>query len=331
MRAVPRWADDLVAAAGKSGEDIGAALEQAREFGVALALPGTATAERWSVLGALGRVNLTSARVFEAHTDALAILAEAGNPVPAASTWGVFAAETPTDRLAATDAPGGTVRLTGVKPWCSLGHVLDCALVTAHRADGERQLFAVDLHQDGVEAAPAHAWAARGLRTVSSGPVRFSDVPACPVGGPGWYLERPGFAWGGMGVAAVWLGGALGLADTLERSASTRSGELNELHVGIVDAALHAAGCVLAAAADSVDAGQADGAAGTLLALRVRQVVADAVERVRHQVGHALGPAPLAFDHDHAARVADLELYLRQHHGERDLAALGRRVLGERS
>ena len=41
-------------------------------------------------------------------------------------------------------------------------------------------------------------------------------------------------------------------------------------------------------------------------------------------MGHALGPAPLAFDADHAARVADLEIYLRQHHAERDVAALGR-------
>lgn len=45
------------------------------------------------------------------------------------------------------------------------------------------------------------------------------------------------------------------------------------------------------------------------------------------RVGHALGPAPLAFDEDHARRVADLELYVRQHHAERDLAQLGSAVL----
>jgi hypothetical protein len=43
-------------------------------------------------------------------------------------------------------------------------------------------------------------------------------------------------------------------------------------------------------------------------------------------VGHALGPGPLAHDETHAARVADLTLYVRQHHAERDLAALGRLV-----
>jgi hypothetical protein len=55
----------------------------------------------------------------------------------------------------------------------------------------------------------------------------------------------------------------------------------------------------------------------------VRAVVAGAAERAIRQVGHALGPAPLAFDEEHARRVADLELYVRQHHAERDLARLG--------
>jgi hypothetical protein len=53
-------------------------------------------------------------------------------------------------------------------------------------------------------------------------------------------------------------------------------------------------------------------------------VIADAAERTLHEVGHALGPASLAFDEQHARRVADLTIYLRQHHGERDLAVLGR-------
>ena len=83
----------------------------------------------------------------------------------------------------------------------------------------------------------------------------------------------------------------------------------------------------LQAAAAAVDQGRADGEHGRLLALRVRAVVAAGVERTIHQAGHALGPAPLAFDADHARRVADLGLYVRQHHGERDLAALGAQLL----
>jgi hypothetical protein len=64
-----------------------------------------------------------------------------------------------------------------------------------------------------------------------------------------------------------------------------------------------------------------------LLALRVRTVVAQAAETVLAHAAHALGPAPLGFDEEHARRVADLQLYIRQHHAEGDLAALGAHLL----
>ena len=45
------------------------------------------------------------------------------------------------------------------------------------------------------------------------------------------------------------------------------------------------------------------------------------------RAGHSLGPAPLAMNDEHARRVADLTVYLRQHHAERDQAAAGRAVV----
>jgi hypothetical protein len=42
-----------------------------------------------------------------------------------------------------------------------------------------------------------------------------------------------------------------------------------------------------------------------------------------HRVGRALGAGPLGHDEAHSRRVADLTVYLRQHHAERDLAELG--------
>jgi alkylation response protein AidB-like acyl-CoA dehydrogenase len=322
---LPAWACDLVAAARESGEDAGRAIELARGCGTRLPQPGAGqTAVRWAVLAAVAEVNLTAARVLEAHSDALAILHEAGQPPPEGS-WGVFAAEAAPHRLEARE-DGGQVTLSGVKPWCSLGGGLDAALVTAHAGE-QRQLFRVSLRHSSVTADPPGRWIARGLRSVTSAPVRFDATPAEPVGAPGWYLARPGFAWGGMGVAACWHGGARGLAAALRRASARRSGELSDLHVGIVGAALHGSQAVLAQAAALIDAGQAAGSAGETLALQVRAVVAGAAETVLRQTGHALGPAPLAFDEDHARRVADLELYVRQHHAERDLAALGRALL----
>ena len=69
------------------------------------------------------------------------------------------------------------------------------------------------------------------------------------------------------------------------------------------------------------------GPAGWRAALRVRELVALAAEDVLRRTAHGLGPGPLATDEDHARRVADLELYLRQWHAERDQAALGEDVL----
>ncbi|MHA3703235.1 acyl-CoA dehydrogenase [Jatrophihabitans sp. YIM 134969] len=331
---VPEELPELLRAAAHVGDDAAAAVRLAASWGGALPLPGGAgTAARFSILRAVARENLTAARALEAHTDALAILAEAGDAASTdhASTdlaWGVFAAEGPGTRVTARSTAEGGFRLDGVKPWCSLAALLDRALVTAH-VEGGRRLFAVDLHATGVEPAPPQTWAARGLTGVVSAPVRFTDVPATPVGEPGWYLERPGFAWGGIGVAACWSGGVDGLVDTLHRASFDREGDLAALHVGVADAALHAADTVLADAAARIASGRADGDDGRVLALRVRAVVADTVERVLTQVGHALGPAPLAFDPDHARRVADLTLYVRQHHAERDLAALGATLLGQ--
>ena len=62
---------------------------------------------------------------------------------------------------------------------------------------------------------------------------------------------------------------------------------------------------------------------GRLRSLRVR-ALADAVAgEVMDRVGRALGAGPLGHDEAHARTVADLTVYLRQHHAERDLAQLG--------
>jgi alkylation response protein AidB-like acyl-CoA dehydrogenase len=323
LTAAPVWISDLVERAASAGEDIPIALGLARDFGARLALPGCGhTLERWSVLARVAEVNLTVARVLEAHTDALAILAEAGLEPEIGTTWGVFAAEAPGNAVHA-DTRDGSITLTGTKPWCSLGGEVDRALVTAHVGE-DRGLYQVDLTQPQVHVHPSERWVARGLRAVVSVPIEFDRAPATPVGEPGWYLRRNGFAWGGIGVAACWYGASVGLAAAVFASAARRSGELAALHAGIVDVALHAARAVLCDAARAIDSGTVDDP--ELLALRARTVVAEAAERILHQAGHALGPAPLGFDADHAARVADLAIYVRQHHGERDLAAIGARV-----
>lgn len=290
-------------------------------------MPGAgATARLWETLATVAAADLAVARAVEPHLDARAILAQAGaqpSVVDDDATWGVFAAEGPGVRLdAVSHGDGGAWRLRGTKPWCSLADRLDAALVTAHLPDGGRGLFAVALRGPGVTPGD-EPWAARGLVEIPSTSVRFDDVPADPVGAPGWYLTRPGFWWGGIGVAACWYGGAVGLARRLLDGVRGTDAPLRHAHLGAVDQGLHDARRALAEAAALVDAGTLDADAGRLLAKRVRGTVARVCEDVLVRTGHALGPAPLALEPEHAKRVADLQVYVRQHHAERDDASLG--------
>ena len=59
-------------------------------------------------------------------------------------------------------------------------------------------------------------------------------------------------------------------------------------------------------------------------------MVETAVDETLTRTGRALGPGPLSQDARHAERVADLTIYVRQSHAERDLAELGRIVGGSR-
>lgn len=281
-------------------------------------------------LAAVAAADVALARTVEPHLDALGILTQAGIDAPRGSTWGVFAAEGTGLRLEAEPQADGSVLLDGTKPWCSLASSLSHALVTAH-AGSERVLVAVDLHQDGVTTHD-DAWVARGMPDVPSGPVDFRGVRAEQVGDPGWYLTRPGFAWGGIGVAACWWGGAVGLGRVLRGLATDRpDSELLQAALGATvldlddaeDAVAHAA-AVIDGSASAGNVGDAD---WPLLAQTVRSRVRRAADAVRERVVATVGPAPLTSDPSIAARVADLELYVLQDHGARDLARIGRIVV----
>ncbi|MEQ7737222.1 hypothetical protein, partial [Escherichia coli] len=111
-------------------------------------------------------------------------------------------------------------------------------------------------------------WVARGLREIPSGTVHFSSVRAIPVGGSGWYHSRPGFAWGGMAVAACWLGGAAGVARDFRNGllaaadAGREPDQLALAGLGEVDRLLTSALRYLAQASARIDDGSTDDGAG---------------------------------------------------------------------
>jgi hypothetical protein len=194
-------------------------------------------------------------------------------------------------------------------------------VVTAAAPDGDR-LFAVSTRD--LWPVPG-TWPVTGMAASDTLDVRFADIAAEPLGGPGSYTGRPGFAHGGAGVAACWYGGARAVGMTLRAAAAERDVGPHALaHLGAVDVALHTAKTALDVAAAEIDADPEDHCdGGRLRALRVRALIEAVSTEVMHRVGRALGAGPLCRDEAHSRRVADLTVYLRQHHAERSLAELG--------
>ncbi|WP_020107760.1 hypothetical protein [Nocardia sp. 348MFTsu5.1] len=298
----------------------------ASEFG--LPLPGEGdTIGRFRQLADLTRSDIAVGRMVEAHCDAAAILHELdGPPMGPGELWGVWAAEPPAP-LVTAQIESGIWTLTGTKVWCSGASGCTHALVTA-RADGCRRLFAVDLRQSGVHPS-AVEWCNRGMAETNTAAVEFVDVEARPVGEPGGYLDRAGFWHGGVGVAACWFGGAAKVAQALYRKTRSDSDDITLMHLGAVDAQLATGWAELAQAAADIDKKPGDLADARRRAFRVRWSIEQIAAGVLDRVARALGPAPLVGNPDHAQAVADLSIYIRQSHADRDLVELGRLAAGE--
>lgn len=296
-----------------------------------LPLPGAGhTPRRWAALAALGRCDLALARLAEGHVDSLAILAEAGrSPVPGA-LYGVWAA-----RSAGTGARLTGTGINGTVRFCSGATVLDRALVVASEPDGRALLFDVDLSDPGIRRDP-DSWQAIGMDASDSLDVHFEDITVTPddaVGEANWYVSRRGFRLGSGGVAAVWLGGTAGVLDSvlaLLRDAPHVDGH-QLAHVGAVHAMLRAADALLGDTARFVD--REPDADPTVPIRTAKSAVEQVAWLARDRVPRITGPGPLCRDRRFAQQLADLEVYVRQHHAERDLAVLGDNVLtgdGER-
>ncbi|MGJ4802472.1 hypothetical protein [Luteimonas sp. SDU82] len=88
--------------------------------------------------------------------------------------------------------------------------------------------------------------------------------------------------------------------------------------------ALSAASALLRELATQIDAHPAQPHQREVV--RLRSVVERACHDVLDAAARSLGPGPLCRDGDHAQRCADLSVFVRQSHADRDWAALGAQV-----
>jgi hypothetical protein len=197
--------------------------------------------------------DLSVARLAEAHCDAAAIVAESGRALPPGMLAGVWASRYGGGSLTATPAGDGHWRISGRLRFCSGAPLLDVALVDARLPDRREQLFLMPLCHGGVNTDTTE-WRTTALAATATGTVDIDLVvgnDAC-VGEPGFYLSRPGFWHGAIGVAACWAGGGRAVHEST--LAHIRSDQIHAVtNVGRSAAACWAMSAMLDAAADTID------------------------------------------------------------------------------
>lgn len=167
------------------------------------------------VLRALGRANLSVARLYEGHVNALKLIAlhgsrdqqrEAAESARRGRWFGVWGADA--DRPVSLEPAQGALRLSGAKRFASgLGLVVR-AVVTA-RHEGRQQLVVAPVDDPGRQ--DNSGWRTSGMRATRSGTYDFDglELPRYALlGEPDVFTREPHFEGGTWRYCAAHLGGA---------------------------------------------------------------------------------------------------------------------------
>lgn len=313
------------------GPDVGRGMDHLVER---LDWPALSWSELVEGLLAVGLADIPLGRLVEGHVDALRILGQANvRPRPRAryGVWASRSAGTGVTAVAADDR----LRLDGTIRFASGAGVIDRALVPVW-LDQDTHLL-VDLSVDGLPVDRSH-WHTAAMQVSQTHTVLVDDVlvpTADVVGEPNFYLGRPGFLPGGVGVAAVWAGG---LARTLDVTVAMVTGRpvtpaqdarlgRSKLHLVAALTAVRTAGQRLDELWPQADQPSTRSLIGDLCA-EARGVVAQAVVAALGELRLLAGPAGLAFDPDLGHALDDLGLYVAQLNGDAEATRLGAAVRG---
>lgn len=293
-----------------------------------LARPGHgSTLLRWRLLARVAAHDLALVKLFEGHTDALAILEEIepGWQPPAGVLYGVWASESRVDPMTlSSDWTNREATVTGRKSWCSAAAHVDRGLMTVTDRDGGRHLVEIAMDGPGISIDRGR-WHAVGMHGSESFDVICDGAAVRLIGKPAAYLDRPGFWHGGAGIAACWHGAAAAVGRRVKDLLRGRDDVHALAHLGAIDGELAAGAALLRECAAAIDADPKADAMHRVL--RVRNTIADMAERVLNHAARALGPGPLCNEPALARRFADLPVFVRQSRGEHDRVAAARALL----
>lgn len=270
---------------------------------------------RWQILAYVAGIDLTIAKWFESHLDALSILHETGYEQAPEGLWAVWAAEGHPDPIRYKQG-----KVNGTKAWCSGANSVDNGLLTYRNEQAQSCLLIINMHQQGISIDNS-AWQSVGMQATDTATIQFNEVTANKVGTANDYLDRVGFWHGAAGVAACWYGASAKLASYLITAYQQKPNAYKAMYLGQISTALAVTQQYFYYVASLMNTQPQDNHELTIRQLRAN------VEQLARQVieitGQALGAAPFC-SHAHFARLAaDLPVFIRQSHGAFDWQQIG--------
>lgn len=282
------------------------------------------TYQRWQLFAQIAGCDLSLAKLFESHCDALSILNELGYQQEIdQQLWAVWAAD------------GGPAPLqinndfcSGIKPWCSGAEFIQKALMSYKDKQGQAQLCIVDLDHSSITTDLSH-WHAVGMHATQTARVTFQSTPVKRIGQPNAYLERPGFWHGAAGVAACWYGAAVRLAGFLQENCQANPNAFKKMYLGELAQQLAITQQYFKYVAEQIDKQPLLSHEREIRILRAQteQCCLSVVELA----GKALGARPFCEDATFAELMADLPVFIRQSHAAFDYENIAELCLSEQS
>ena len=281
-----------------------------------------ATMAAFEALRMLGRANLSVARLFEGHMNAVKLVQLYAGPDLLLETWelverggllGVWGADAVGNPLTAA-VQNDPFTLSGAKRFASGLGLVQRAVVTVPADDGV-QLLLVPV--DEPDRSDRHGWSMSGMRATQSGTYDFTGIILAArnrLGRPGDYFIEPFFEGGIWRYCAAHLGGAEALYYELRAAlvASNRAGDPHqESRLETAAIARETDRLWIMRSAAGVEAAGATPPAATL-SLLAREVTETSCRTVLDQVERALGMAAFIEGSTVERMRRDLALFLCQ-------------------
>lgn len=277
-------------------------------------------------LAEVGRTDLCLGRLVEGHADAMRILDQAGRPA-GEGVYAVWASRSAGTGVSAV-REGDRWRLSGESRFSSGIDIADRALVPGWVDDRTHLLFDLAVADVTPDRDSWHTTAMNGSRSFTV-TVDLGAGEDQVVGPPGFYLGRPGFPIGGLEVAAVWLGGARSVLEQVASGLRRFTASAHQTRrLGVMEQAVWLAGAAVQNTAVRLPGLEGDALSQETASART--AVVTACEQVLDEAGRIVGPGGLSTDARLARTIADLGLYVRQHHLDLTWESLGRDALRRR-